>query len=58
MRTAKLSKTQSIQCKDDNRRTIHVVGDKAYGSKGIHAFLLSQRMRQVVDNKKNSLRLT
>ena len=44
----------------DNRRTIHIVGDKAYNTKNIRAFLNARRMRQVVDNKKNAapVRLT
>ena len=38
----------------DRRRTIHVCGDKAYGTKAIGAFLTSKSMRQVVESKRNA----
>jgi putative transposase len=46
----------AVQCplKRDDRRTVHVVGDKAYSSKDIRALLQSRRMRQVTDNKRNA----
>ena len=45
----------SVACplKDDDRRTIHVVGDKAYGTKEIAAFLKSRSMRLVAESRKN-----
>ena len=46
----------SIACplKDDDRRTLHLVGDKAYGTKEIAAFLKSRSMRLVAESKKNA----
>lgn len=40
----------------DNRRTSHIVGDKAYSTKRIREFLCAKRMRHVAESKKNSKR--
>jgi hypothetical protein len=50
------STIDAVQCplRHDKRRTVHVVGDKAYSSKDIRAFLQNRRMRQVTESKKNA----
>lgn len=46
----------SAVLKTDNRRTIHVVGDKAYSTEEVRLFLQQRRMRQVTESKKNARR--
>jgi hypothetical protein len=43
----------SCSLKHDNRRTVHVVGDKAYGSAENRQLLKTMRMRLVAESKKN-----
>lgn len=44
----------SCNLKHDGRRTIHIVGDKAYGGKENRKFLQSRRMRLIAESKKNA----
>jgi transposase len=45
----------SVSCKlkHDGRRTVHVVGDKAYNTQDVRGFLKSRRIRLVADYRKN-----
>lgn len=45
----------AVECnlKHDDRRTVHVVGDKAYGSNENRVLLKSRRMRLIAEAKKN-----
>lgn len=44
----------NVALKTDNRRTIHIVGDKAYSTENIREFLRDRKMRQITESKRNA----
>ena len=46
----------SVACplREDGRRTVHLVGDKAYGTREIEAMLRARNMRLVAESKRNA----